>query len=416
MRLGIDFGTTNSAVAVLEGGRARIVELVPGEPVQRTVVHAGLDRSVRYGNAAFRSYVEEDLSGRFLRSLKSFLSQDVPPTWLAGKKYHYYEIIGHFLRFLIDRAELVCGQPATEIVLGRPVRFHDDDARSAQAEQTLRQAARRAGIEDFRFVLEPVAAAHRYEAGLEQDKTVLVGDFGGGTADFAILRVGPSRVGRPGRQQDVLAISGVAQAGDALDALFMDAFLMGFFGKGAPLREPTATGQTSWSSTLHTEIQRLFYLHQLREPALERGLRRMQDRLVDPIPAERVRRLVFEDLGYPMAWSIEAAKRGFSEQQQVPFVFDQYFIPRLEIRTRVDRQAYSEHAAQLLARYDAAVSQVLRDASLTESQVHSVFLTGGTSQLPFIRERFRQRFGPHAIGPGDAMTSVCEGLALAAKG
>ncbi len=164
MKLGIDFGTTNSAVAVLgTDGTPRILELEPGARVQRTVIHGGLDGVVRFGNAGFRAYQEQDLTGRMLRSLKAFLAQDVPNTTLGRERYSFTELISHYLRFLVRGAERVLGVPVTSVVVGRPVHFHADPDRDAQAAGRLQEALSMAGLPPGVMLLEPVAAAHRYE-------------------------------------------------------------------------------------------------------------------------------------------------------------------------------------------------------------------------------------------------------------
>jgi hypothetical chaperone protein len=412
MKVGIDFGTTNSAVAVAIDGIPRIVPLAPGEFVQRTVVHCDAQGTVRYGNAAFRSYVEADLTGRFLRSLKAFLPQEVPATTMGGRRMEFADIVAGYLRFLIEATERQVGRAVTEVVLGRPVTFTGDPTSSDRAASALAAAAARAGITNFRFELEPVAAARKYETTISNEQIVLVGDFGGGTADFALLRVGPARIGAPDRANDVLATSGVALAGDALDGRFMDAFLMEAFGRGALFRERYTNNLVPWRSPLHHQVQKLYDIHRLRENSLERGLRMMEDRLLEPACAARMRRLIFDDLGYPMAWAIEAAKMRFAESDAVQFEFDAFFSPRLRIERQVTHAEFCASAAEITEKYGLAIDEVMRAAGLADTQVDNVFLTGGTSQLRFVRDIFAQRFGSALVDSRDSLTSVCEGLAV----
>ncbi|MEQ1568589.1 MAG: Hsp70 family protein [Myxococcota bacterium] len=413
MRIGIDFGTTNSAVAVRQpDGRPRIVELFPGERVQRTVIHASLDGPIRFGNAAFRAYVEEDLTGRFLRSLKAFLPADVPRTSLGGRRYEFSELIAAYLGFLIERTEEVLGDKVTEVVIGRPVVFHADPEKNALAERRLAGAARDAGIGAFGFQLEPVAAAHLYELGLDGPRTVLVGDFGGGTSDFAVFRAGPDRVAVRDRRPDVLATTGVAQAGDALDAEFMNLFLVESFGRDAWMRQPYTDALVQWEHPIHRQILKLYSLHLVRSPELQRGLERIEPRMVDPVVVRRLRKLVFDDLGYPMAWAIERTKRELSAAEVAPFTFDEFHNPALNLSRDVRRADYAAGCADLLRSYSAAIDRAI---ALADTPIDDVFLTGGTSQLPFVRDLFVERFGADRIRGADAFTSVCEGLALSGE-
>lgn len=415
MRIGIDFGTTNSAVAIAnDDGTATMLELFPGEPLQRTVIHCDPTGVLRFGNAGFRHYVEDDLEGRLLRSLKSFLSQDVPKTTLGGRLYAFEELVVLYLRFLIRETERVTGRTVTEVVMGRPVHFNVDESRDDLALDRLRGAIRDAGVPNCRLRLEPVAAALTYERSLTDERRVLVGDFGGGTADFAILRVGPDRVVRPDRTDDILATSGVAAAGDALDGRFMDVFLLEYFGRGSRFHEPfDKTTWSDWNHPIQKRIQRLYYLHLLRDPDLRRRLENVMPRMDDRHVVRRILRLVFDDLGYPMAWAIEEAKKRLSVEGTTEFAFKEFYSPTLDIHTTVDLERYGKGSASILASYDTAVDQVLERAGLRDEHIDDVFLTGGTSHLPFVRDLFEDRFGSQRMRSGSAMTSVCEGLALA---
>ncbi len=412
MRLGIDFGTTNSAVAVQCGMSAELVPLSGDEHTQRTVIHCPLNGGPLFGNDAFRSYLEQDLTGRFIRSLKSFLSQDVPSTTIAGKRYEFVDLVAEYLMFLIERSVAVLGRRPDEIVMGRPVNFADIQSDSDKAERTLSEALDRAGITNYRFQLEPVAAAHKYESTATTEHLVLVGDFGGGTSDFAILRVGPKRRQLVDRTSDILAVDGVAKAGDHIDGHFMDCFLLEAFGKDALFRKRYTDELEAWKSPIHRQVKRLFELHRLRGEPLSRGLKYMQKRLVNPVFAERLHRLIFDDLGYPLAWQIEESKKALSTNAETTFHFREFYSDRLDFETKVGLAEFGESCATTIQEYDAAISRTLAMAGVQESDIDSVFLTGGTSQLPFIRASFATRFGDEKISAGDALTSVCIGLAL----
>ncbi len=411
MRLGIDFGTTNSAVASVDAdGRGRILELFDGEPVQRTVVYGAPDGSIAFGNEAFRRYFDDDLQGRLLRSLKAFLPQDVPSTTLARRRRTLPELIGTYLQFLIREAVRVTGVEPTELVIGRPVRFHADPERDAMALGKLEEAIELACLPPTRFVLEPIAAARHFESTLTSDKILLVGDFGGGTSDFAVLRVGPSR---RDDLEAILAVSGVAQAGDAIDSTFMEAFLMDFFGRGLPYVEVRTKERKRWNPHILREVQRLFYIPLLRSRDLAEQLDRVERRVSDLVPIERLRRLVFDDLGYPMASAIENTKRQLSSEATTEFVFDDFGAKSLNIHRQVSHDALADACSDMLGEYRAAIHEALTGAQVRPDQVDEVFLTGGTSQLPFIRQIFAEVVGGDKLRQADALTSVCEGLAIA---
>src|SRR4029077_18740350 len=121
---------------------------------------------------------------------------------------------------LRKHAEKQFETPIRRAVVGRPVRFvgaateDDDDF----AVMRLREAFKIAGFEHVDFELEPVAAAYSYESTLDHDELILIGDFGGGTSDFSLLRVGPGARKRINGKRELLGYSGVGLAGDAFDA------------------------------------------------------------------------------------------------------------------------------------------------------------------------------------------------------
>ncbi|HBU27570.1 TPA: hypothetical protein DEB00_00445 [Candidatus Uhrbacteria bacterium] len=413
MRIGIDFGTTNSAVAIVEAdGLPQIVQLVEGEDTQRTVIHS-VDRGViSYGNAALRTYMEDGFEGRFLRSLKSFLPHDVPRTTVGGQKYEFTELVAMYMRFLVESTEAVTGRMVDHVTIGRPVRFHADNRKEESAFARLQKAANMAGLTSYDFRLEPVAAAMRYELGLEQNRMILVGDFGGGTADFAILRVGPSYVGGYDRSQDVLAVSGVAKAGDALDARFMEAFLLDEFGRGSMIRRLDQKGEDVWNPSVLHSILRLYDVHRLRSHSLAEFLGRSEARMDEKYKVQRLRKLIFEDLGYPMAWAIEACKRALSATDETTFEFREFFVRDLDIRRRVTLVDYAMASQRMMIEYQNTIQQTLDRAGLGVNDIDEVFLTGGTSQLPFVRGVFEEMFGQERLREANAFTSVVEGLVL----
>jgi hypothetical chaperone protein len=223
--VGIDFGTTNSSVALAaQDAPVRIATFSPGASVSfRSVLYfeslpspGGAKRTHSLsGPAAIERYLDAEEKGRLIQSLKSHLpSRMLTGTEVFGRSHRIEELISRILGDLRKQAERQFEQPIRSAMVGRPVRFvgaetaEDDDYAVAR----LRTAFTLAGFEDVDFELEPVAAAYSYEATLDHDELILIGDFGGGTSDFSLLRVGP-QVRRRGRTpQDLLGNGGVGLA------------------------------------------------------------------------------------------------------------------------------------------------------------------------------------------------------------
>ena len=217
----IDFGTSNSAVALPRGETTMLAPVEGTHTTLPTAVFFNADEHTRaFGRAALAEYID-GFDGRLMRSLKSILGSSLAETATDlgdGTAIKFTEIIAIFVAFLKRQAEACAGVSIERAVLGRPVFFVDDDPRADQlAQRQLEAAARSAGLKDIHFQYEPIAAAFDYESRLREEALVLVADIGGGTSDFSLVRVGPDRMRRLERKDDVLAHHGVHVAGTDFD-------------------------------------------------------------------------------------------------------------------------------------------------------------------------------------------------------
>jgi hypothetical chaperone protein len=201
--IGIDFGTTNSSVgrASLDG-QVQLAEFPYSGGITESyrsllyldqVKERGVKRIKSWsGPSAIEEYLSAETKGRLIQSLKSFLtSRTLKSTEVFGRRITLQELIARILRDLREQAEAQFGAPIDTAVVGRPVRFvgAEKSEDNAFAEGRLREAFEAAGFRFIAFELEPVAAAHHYESLLDHDELILIGDFGGGTSDFSLLRV-----------------------------------------------------------------------------------------------------------------------------------------------------------------------------------------------------------------------------------
>src|SRR5215469_10654357 len=206
--VGLDFGTTNSAIAIIGSNGApclaRFSNTTAGASdtetfrsilfFEATEETGGTESALSVGNEAIRRYLAAAGNGRLVQSLKSFLAvRSFETTDIMGEDYSLGDLIAPILIALRTAAEAQFGPLPSRIVVGRPVHFSDartpDDDGFAQAR--LDVAIRRAGWDDLTFEREPVAAAYDYASRITRDQIVLIGDFGGGTSDFSILRLRP---------------------------------------------------------------------------------------------------------------------------------------------------------------------------------------------------------------------------------
>ena len=197
-----------------------------------------------------------------------------------------------------------------------------------------------------------------------------------------------------------------------MDGRFVDHFVRDHLGEGVPWLPRLATVRQPFEHPVYTKLARLYDIHRLRDPELDRYLGWVEGRMDDATGIKRLRRLVFDDLGYPMAGAIERAKIDLCADPVATFHFEEFYRADLDLQFPVTREALADAVSDLLSAYDVAIDEVLKRSQLRDDDVDEVFLTGGTSQLPFLQQRFADRFGADSLRGSDVFTSVCEGLAL----
>jgi hypothetical chaperone protein len=423
--VGIDFGTTNSSIGmVTPAGSVRLGAFPTrdGETFSyRSVLYleqlkkgTGPRRvRSRTGPAAIEGWLEAEEKGRLIQSLKSWLpSRMFTGTEVFGRRYAIEELISRILADLRQQAEEQFGVPVRYAMAGRPVRFVGSDTEEDDdyAVSRLREGFLAAGFEAVDFELEPVAAAHSYESTLDHDELILIGDFGGGTSDFSLLRVGPG-IRRRGRMaQDLLGNSGLGFAGDAFDARIVRKLVSPQLGAGSQARSlnKLLPAVPAW---IYANLERWHYLSFLRTRNVAEILRSARVRALEPEKIEALIHLIDEDLGYQLHQAVQQVKFALSRSEAAEFRFRE---GSLDLRVPVTRAEFERWIEEDLARIESCLERLFVDAGIAPSEVDRVFLTGGTSFVPAVRRIFARRFGAERIRGGNEFTSVAHGLALAA--
>jgi hypothetical chaperone protein len=409
--IGIDFGTTNTSLglAASDGG-VRLAQL-PGRggrvtTTWRTVLYFEPDATVFAGAPAIDRYAETEGEGRLVQSIKSHLSSAAfTRTTIAGKTWTLEALVAEFLRGLRAAAGTPLG---TRAVVGRPVRYWGagTEADDARAVGRMRAALVAAGFTEVVFELEPIAAALRYAARLDHEELLLVADFGGGTSDFSVVRVGP-RVA-PGDPRAILATGGLAVGGDAFDARIIDAVVAPALGRDTSYRDAfgAVTAVPTW---LFARLRRWHHLSFLKDADTLRLLDRLERGTLAPERIERLLRVVKEDLGLSLHQSVESSKQALSAAESA-----RLSCAELDLALAVDRTAFEQWITPELDGIDAVVTSVLERAGVSAGDVDSVFATGGSSLVPAVRRRLGARFGAAKLAGGEELTSVAWGLAARA--
>ncbi|MCC7383487.1 MAG: Hsp70 family protein [Deltaproteobacteria bacterium] len=418
MRVGIDFGTSNSTVAVIgDDGLVRLARFhhaltdADTDTTPTVLFFPGYERDVHFGHAAVSRYLFTGLEGRFIQSMKAFLpAQSFTGTLIRGQKYEIEDLVTVFLRRLIAATEETLGVKIEgDLVVGRPARFSLEPDKDALAESRLRRAVGAAGLSTFRFLIEPVAAALAYESTLERDQTVLIADLGGGTSDFTVMRVGPSQRPLGDRRPSILASGGLPIAGDKLDGELVRTALLERLGAGSDYL--AFTDRAPVPSWIFQRLLQWNHVSFLKSKDMLEFLRRVHRDSSAPDAIGRLLRIVEEDQGYLLFRAVERAKRALADQETARIADEEH---GLAIDAEITRPQADAAMAPLVERIFATAEETLAAAEVEPDAVDAVFMTGGTSLLPAIRRRFEALFGTERIQGGRTFTSVAVGLALGA--
>lgn len=413
----IDFGTSNSLLAAASAERT-----FPPAPLDPRAIDPIVLRSVlyfpdkdhcHYGEEAIRRYAENGLEGRLLRSIKRHLSsRNFHGTYIDDRPMSVEDLVAAVIREMRARADAHFGVTVDRAVLGRPARFSEDPQDDALAERRLREAARRAGFREVSFLPEPVAAAREFGVGAGDPRVVLVGDFGGGTSDFTVMRVGPRRF-EPG---DVLALGGVPLAGDALDASIMRSRVARHFGADVAYKVPFGSNVLRMPKPIVEHLCSPANLSILRRQDVAEFLRNVRGWSVGPDDREKLDQLkvlVDDGLGFSLFEVIEQAKRQLSAAPEAEIAFD---YPSIHVRERVTREGFEEAADRATSAILRSLDETMAAAGVTPADVDLVCCTGGTAKVPRIAAEMRRRFGADRVRDFKSFTSVVEGLAVHAQG
>ena len=428
--IGIDFGTTNSSIALARAGSVELVSF------PTTTASTESFRSVLYleqrreagrfqiksftGPAGIEQYLRAEHKGRLIQSLKSYLtSRTLTGTEVFGRRYTVEDLISRILADLRLSAERQFGQPIRDAVVGRPVRFvgaesvEDDDF----AVERLRQAFLQAGFESVAFEMEPIAAAYAYESTLDRDELILIGDFGGGTSDFSLLHVGPGIRARGRTPKDLLGNSGLGLAGDSFDARIVRKLVSPALGSDSLERSYAQAADRPASiipavpAWIYANLERWHYLSFLKTRNVAEILRRARARAQEPEKVEALVNLIEEDLGYQLHQAVQRLKVDLSHRESAEFRFRD---GSMDVVATVSRADFESWISDDLRSIERCVDALLVASNVRAAEVDRVFLTGGTSFVPAVRRIFEERFTAARVRTGNEFTSVARGLALRA--
>ena len=412
-RFGLDFGTTNSSLAwAHEDGTVSLCDLdnlAPNARVLRSLLYYSPERrDFVVGQRAIDEYLREDMQGTLIQSIKTFLADDsFEQTWINDRYYKLEDLIAVIFQHVRQTINRLAGGEAV-LVIGRPAINVHRPEKETVAQDRLRKAAQLAGFFDVDYLYEPIAAGLSYETSLTRPETVLIGDFGGGTSDFTVMRLGTGNTGD--RREDILASGGVQVAGDSFDARLMWHKLTKYFGGGTTYR--SMEGETlPFPKSLLAELGVWHHVPFLRSSKTREQLARIRWSSNAPQAIDALQTLVDGNYAFFLFQAIEKAKAELSDVEHTTIDFHRECI---RIEERVERDEFNHFIEADRARIEACMASVLERSGVPPEAIDTVFLTGGSAQIPIIRQMFIDRFGEAKLKAQDYLTSVAMGLGRAA--
>jgi len=435
--IGLDFGTTNSAVALADASGPPRLALFPTaasprptfpsvlyfptsvprgnlRPRARSSPGTEVVRSARAGPAAIEQYLASEHKGRFIQSLKTYLAdRTFEGTAIGSSHYTLEKLIAIIAKQMGEALDFSSWPAPRRIILGRPVHFSNpaDAELDRFAAERLLAAIRLAGFQEIVFEFEPIAAAYAYEARLDRDERILIGDFGGGTSDFTIISVGPGVRARGRQPSDIIGTDGVAIAGDVFDRRIVRNLVAPRLGLGGEYLSPPNKflPVPSWP---YERLERWHYLSFLKSPQTLEMLERIQRTASTPERLEAFLLLIKHELGYQLHEAVQRTKFELSTAMESEFTFASGPVT---IRKKVTRADFERWIADELSAIAGCVDRLMAASGLAFAEIDRVFLTGGSSFVPAVRQIFFDRFGEEKVTGGEELTSVATGLALRAR-
>ncbi len=404
---GIDFGTTNSALAIYDEDSKEIHStiIIPS----LIYFYHQLQGGYVVGEEAIAAYLSDGMKGRFIKSIKQILSRSsFTETRIHNKRYNASDLVAIILKELKSRADELIGQDCQKAVIGRPVFFDDDNVqKDTLAQNRLNKAAKIAGFNDVRFQFEPIGAAFAYEKTLQKKENVLVADLGGGTTDFTYLVLDPAKVGSLDRKNDMMATGGIYVGGDSLDSAFMWEKGTPYFGKhttyeatpGKILTVPKSlfVNICSWEQMNFFNGQRIkkdiedYYYFSGNDPKFKNLIT-----------------LIENNLGYSVFQAIEKTKITLSKAEQSKFSYRKMDI---RIEEEISLSDYQQIIKKDVDRISVYLNEFMAQNHIEVKDIDSLFLTGGTSMVASIQQLFKTKFPHIKLNSGDNFKSVAKGLA-----
>ena len=441
---GIDFGTTNSSLAIIKDKTPQTILLDTGsknQQVLKSLIYINPQHEASLGSQATLKYlhdlehfpskpprleftgryiktfgpstgggagppifvpeiveVDDSGRGRLLQSLKSVLTSDsFTGTNVFGKFYSLEDLLSILLKEIKYQAEKQLGYQLQSVLLGRPVKYVGS-GKEATALKRMHQIALNSGFKNIEFEYEPIGAALNYGLNINTDQKVLVFDFGGGTLDVCIMKL---------PQKEILSVSGIPVGGDLLNSKIVEYKLYPHFGS-----ESIINGKMSFPRHFLHSLSSWYESTMLKNVKDVAALENLVIKSNQPDKVSNLLNLVVNDYAFDFFRNVDKTKIHLSNSDQSTFEIKR---PKLNITQDISRSEFEKAIEEELQSTEECINEVLKLASLDAKDIDKVILTGGSSQVPVFKELLTSIFSPEKIIGSDYFTAVALGLAIRAE-
>ena len=405
--LAVDFGTSNSAAAVLDGGGIQRILIEGGSDTLPTAVFFPEGGgAMQIGRAAQAALIEGE-EGRYMRALKSILGTELfhQSRLIEGKRRTLSEIVTAFLVAIKSRAEAETGRAFTRALSGRPVHFHSDDPeKDRRAQEDLRGCYLAAGFDDVSFVFEPEAAARACRGMNTAGELGLIVDIGGGTSDFSVFRTSDTGI-------EILASHGIRLGGTDFDQRISVAHVMPLLGQGGQVTRTFGEGLLPVPIAIYQDLATWPKIPFLYTRDTERLVEDLLVHAVEPEKIGRLKTVIQDHLGHEVAFAVEAGKIA-ANSEEARSAIDLRFVER-GLSATITTGSMNGALTDFRDRLREAVYATLMEAGTSPAQIGTIVLVGGSSLMQIVQDDVQAICPSARLRMSEAFTAVVDGLALA---
>ncbi len=406
---GLDFGTSNSSMGFLENQQIKLTRFDSRGYIPSSIFFEFDEEEPFFGDEAKKQYIDGK-EGRMIWSPKNALGTNLvhEKTQVKDEKLSFKDIIRLIIKNIKDHTEEQSQQTMKNIVIGRPVFYNDRDKKLDQdAQDAMLDILKSLGFKNIEFEYEPIAAATHYERNVGNEEIALIVDMGGGTSDFTIAKLNKHV---QSNEKKILSIGGIHIAGTNFDRRLSLKSLMPELGLNSTYR----TLEGKWfliPPTLHNDLATW---HKIGFCYNKKNINYVKDKIFcsdSPYKFERLLQTLEQRLGHNLAIAMEQAKIALSSNENALVKISEV-QPNIDIS--ITKNELDEAIFEDVEKIMTTLKSTINDAQIQRTSINAVFMTGGASLVPLVRNSILSYLPQAKLIDGDKFGSVATGLTFIA--